>query len=228
MSFDGINDVFSAQFSQSLNTIPTITVELLVLCVGMERNSPFTFVDLLASADLTTLPPIFRFGMRDGLLWVQDRSPNSNKQPFTDILQPDSTPSILDNAWHHIAVVLTQGNIDLTSKEAPPPRLFTAEIFIDGKQVVKTTYYRRSSLFTIVSMRVGGYTNQYPITGDRATSSQSVVYFQGSMDEIRLWFGSRTAGQLSAWMFRPINATQYPNLQSYFNFDDTDVVLADR
>ncbi|MFK7932127.1 MAG: LamG-like jellyroll fold domain-containing protein, partial [Saprospiraceae bacterium] len=100
-----------------------------------------------------------------------------------------NTP-ILDNRWHHIAVVRDQSS---------------TAIYIDGFIDISTDFNS-----------VNDYNNNIPITigSDFCYSS-----FNGQMDELRFWNVARTAGDLNESMNKEMPSNE-ANLLAYYNFNE--------
>lgn len=116
-----------------------------------------------------------------------------------------STPNniINDTQWHHYAISGDSGNV---------------RMFIDGVEITSLTPVTAN--FTLDAT---ASTNQASIGYPTGTNAS---YFNGLMDEIRVWNFPITEEQINANIGRPINGN--PALVSLFNFDvDTGLSAGD-
>jgi hypothetical protein len=108
-----------------------------------------------------------------------------------------SAGSVQFNTWSHVAVVV---------KLTPVQSL---EFFINGVSAGTAT----------TGININNGSNQALILGMQGTGC-SCNYFNGRMDEIRLWSGARTQAQIIANMNSSIAANS-PSLQLYLKADNT-------
>lgn len=114
-----------------------------------------------------------------------------------------STPFQTVNQWVHIAVVLSAAN--------------GMRLYVDGSLVASNAAEKRPSNATIASASLGRVTN----TGGRG-------YFQGQLDEVRLWNVARTGTQIQAQMQQSLTGTE-AGLLGYWPCDQgAGTVLSDQ
>ena len=100
-----------------------------------------------------------------------------------------------DDAWHHLAVVVQNG---------------TTTLYWDGVEV--------ASKAMLLDTRLGGglvLGNALPNDGDK--------YFEGHIDEVRIWNIARTPGEIRRFATRRADPS-HPDLRLYFDFDGPAVI----
>lgn len=100
---------------------------------------------------------------------------------------------LTSNAWNHFAVTFDNGVV---------------KIYVDGIEVGQTTFNFTSIPPTSVPLHIGE---------DRGGSNAE--FFNGQMDEIRVWNTARTVSQLNENKDLCLTGTE-TGLAAYFNFDD--------
>lgn len=98
------------------------------------------------------------------------------------------------NQWYHIALVYQAGT-------------GTCEFFVDG-----------SSVGTDDSLATSIYNNTAPFRIGSINSS-SIYYFDGQIDDVRVWSKTRTQYDILNSMFGSVN-TSDPNLEGYWKLSD--------
>lgn len=110
--------------------------------------------------------------------------------------------TITDQAWHHVAAVL-----DATGK--------TTTLYLDGVQDGSATFTVAANTDSAAVLGLGGK----PSVGD---------YFDGALDDVRLWSTARTAAQIREFMRTPLAGTD-AGLAGYWTFEEgAGVLTADR
>ncbi len=109
----------------------------------------------------------------------------------------NSSGSVADGKWHHVAVTF---NNSLTTK---------ARLYIDGTLDVAANFTR--------SVNTG---NGSIILGRR---NDNVNYYNGEMDEIRVWNTDLSQNVLRDWMCQEVG-TSHPNVASLFGYWKMDTV----
>lgn len=110
-----------------------------------------------------------------------------------------STTRVNDGRWHHIAGT-TDGN--------------TWRIYVDGVLENTGSYnYSRVDLTTSTNLSIGNY------------AAQSGQYFQGDIDEVRVWRTVRSAADIQQNMCRKF-ATAPADLVAYYRFDQSSGLVA--
>jgi len=105
-----------------------------------------------------------------------------------------SSSTVNDNTWHHIAFRRSGTS---------------GQMFIDGNADLETACDGGSSEISYQSL-------DYALGFDRRDSND---YFDGEMDEVRVWSEARTQNELREYMFKPLLG-QESNLASYFPLDN--------
>ena len=116
----------------------------------------------------------------------------------------ESAPLMSTNTWYHVA-----GSYDGT----------TLRVFINGEQVATTPFFGTLGVGNY-DVRIGQIS--YAPGGNR--------YFDGQIDEVRIWSQALPASTLRTWMCKKINPSHpnYANLGAYWNLDeDTGTTIAD-
>ncbi|HEX6915249.1 MAG TPA: LamG-like jellyroll fold domain-containing protein, partial [Chitinophagaceae bacterium] len=122
---------------------------------------------------------------------------NGNKLSFATVgavtNYVDGITDINDNSWHHVAAVM-----DATSK--------TLTLYIDGA-VEKTAAFTTAANINNTQKLGVGYKPNY---GE---------YFNGSIDEVRIWTVARTTAQLNEYRNTPLTGTE-SNLVACWSFEE--------
>ncbi len=113
-----------------------------------------------------------------------------NYPASTDI---SSVSSVSDNNWHHIAAVM-----DATGK--------SMKLYIDGILDASSSFTTNYTVTTSEALGIGFKPN----FGE---------YFDGSLDDVRIWSTARTAAQLKEYMYTPLSGTE-TGLVGYWNFEE--------
>ncbi len=109
----------------------------------------------------------------------------------------DGTTSVNDGSWHHVAVTHDQSTKEVI-------------IYVDGVEDARTTslqYYTNVSFDRVGSSYLNGVGN--------------AEYFQGQLDEVRIWNQSLTQFDIQSNMYNTLDAVSYPALVAYFQFNET-------
>lgn len=110
-----------------------------------------------------------------------------------------SNSTLADNDWHHVAVVYnTAGN---------------ASIYIDGSLDNNTP----------VPGAMAGFTNNQPLTfgfGYLTGPTVPGAYYQGNMDEIRLWDRNLSVAEIQSRQMMHINPNVQNGLVGYWDFNE--------
>jgi hypothetical protein len=110
--------------------------------------------------------------------------------------------NVADNKWHHIAAVMSSGS-----------SVSSIKLYVDGVLETGTTG------------------TNYSINTDTANGIDVVLsqgfhnrFWDGSVDEIRVWSTDLDAATLQKWKSRKLDSSHvdYSNLELYYNFDETD------
>lgn len=104
----------------------------------------------------------------------------------------DTGDNVSDNDWHHLAVVLDSNGYP--------------EIFLDGV-----------SIFTVSSFV--GTPVQGVAIGTEHNGSGGTRYFNGKIDDFRVWSDERTQGEIDLNRYGELSGTE-PNLVSYYKLAD--------
>lgn len=110
--------------------------------------------------------------------------------------------NVADNQWHHIAVVMNNGN-----------SVSSLKLYVDG------------------ILETGTSGTNYSINTDTTTGIDVVLsqgfhnrFWDGSVDEVRVWSTALDAATIQKWKSRKLNSTHsnYSNLELYYDFDEVD------
>ena len=112
--------------------------------------------------------------------------------------QAESAESVNDGAWHHIA-----GVFDNAAN--------TLKIYIDGTLAATTTGITGSPVQASQPLDIGGIS-----TGTVANSQ----YFNGQLDDLRVWNTARTDAEISSNYQQSLIGTQGGALVAHYTFDD--------
>lgn len=107
------------------------------------------------------------------------------------------TTNVDDGQWHHVACVLSGGNIA------------NAELYVDGVlETVGASQSQTVNTNTTTSLTIGYGRNN--------------TYFDGLMDEVRIWNAALSAATIQSWMHRTVNATHpdYTDLDVYYPLNE--------
>lgn len=106
-----------------------------------------------------------------------------------------SNSIVADNQWHHVAGVIDKG---------------IWKIFIDGElQNQQNTGYPSAVLSSSFNLLLGNY--YYPQLGNH--------YYEGFLDEVRIWNKALSETEIRQHMCSPVNADT-PGLVGYYTFDN--------
>jgi len=179
---------------QALNEISTqLTVEARIRVRGFSNE----WMPIVYKGD-----PFFDVSRRSYTLWVNRRGyvhfSSTSKNGFKRFVE-SSEGSIRRNRWYHIA-----GVIDTT--------IHRMKFYLNGQLVAACPYgeqIRQSRLPLLL-----GWTYEKKTT---------CGYFNGWIDEVRIWNCVRTEKQLRATMNKPLTGIS-PNMVGYWNFDDATAI----
>lgn len=106
-------------------------------------------------------------------------------------LQSPSLTNIRDNNWHHVALVRSGTSLIL---------------YLDGVQIFSDNTV--TGAFSLSSFRIGGIFN----------TTTSTFFWQGSIDEVRVWTTARTQADINLTRNCKLACPQ-TNLKTYYDFD---------
>ena len=179
---------------QALNEISTqLTVEARIRVRGFSNE----WMPIVYKGD-----PFFDVSRRSYTLWVNRRGyvhfSSASKNGFKRFVE-SSEGSIRHNRWYHIA-----GVIDTT--------IHRMKLYLNGQLVAACPYGKqiRQSRFPLLL----GWTYEKKTT---------CGYFNGWIDEVRIWNCVRTEKQLRTTMNKPLTGIS-PNMVGYWNFDDATAI----
>ena len=173
LEFDGTNDYVALNMAYT-TTMSQFTAEAWVKTdfVGASYNDNWAIVDFDRSE-------FYDFYVRgdNGQVGFSTYSSSGGIDDFDS----GTGNEVNDGQWHHIAVVY-----DGTDKI----------IYIDGVEVARNVNAHSGSA-------IGKNTTRYGFLGDgsEATSlngSRNNIYFDGAIDEVRIWSSTRTAGEINS------------------------------
>jgi len=109
-----------------------------------------------------------------------------------------SNTAVARNAWHHIACVFNGSS---------------AKIYINGK-LDKEESFASTSIITNAENLLIGFLNDYSPTYN--------TYWNGKLDEIRIWNVALSSGEIYSRMYQISKSTdsKYSNLVAYYMFDE--------
>jgi hypothetical protein len=114
--------------------------------------------------------------------------------PITQVCTTATTYG--DDAWHHAAGTLGAGGVKL---------------YLDGVLAASSTATTSSSFTTDTDFRLGM---------GHVSFDSSIVYFQGDLDEVRVWSVERSAADIAANYMQTIDPTT-AGLQGYWPLEET-------
>lgn len=194
LSFDGIDDYVALDMQYS-STIPTLTVEAWVKTdvSGVGQNANWAIIDFDRSE-------YFNLSVRgdDGRVSFSTTDENN----ITDDFYSNASTPVNDDQWHHIAAVYN-GTDKL--------------IYIDG--VLSTTQPNPHA-----GAALGSGNARYGYLGDGSESSvfngtRNELYFEGQLDEVRIWHEARNILQIQEQKNYCLNGTEN-NLMAYYKMKD--------
>ena len=172
LSFDGANDYAAIQ-NKNYNTASSISALTVEAWVNTTFNSGGT-TDNLSIVDFDESEYYNMYVLGDGRVGFSttDNTPTTNNMY--------SVGTVNDGSWHHIAVVY-----DGTDKK----------IYIDGSLDATSANAHSGN-------NLGTGTTRYGILGDGSEASafngsKNSIYYDGEMDEIRIWNIARTQTQIN-------------------------------
>lgn len=106
---------------------------------------------------------------------------------------------LTDNKWHHVAAVLNGANVN------------NIQLYVDGILETGLTTANRS----IITDTTGGINL-------RVSRGINNRYFNGNIDEVRVWDAALSQSTLRKWMYASLSANHinYSNLQLYYQLDE--------
>lgn len=112
------------------------------------------------------------------------------------------TTAVDDDQWHHVAVVFSGTNIN------------QALLYVDGN-------------LEVVGGSQGHTVNTASSLNLRITRGANNTYFEGIIDEVRVWSSALNQSTLQDWMHRDIdpNHPNYANLEVYYPLDGGSVIM---
>ncbi|MFN0189536.1 MAG: LamG-like jellyroll fold domain-containing protein [Bacteroidia bacterium] len=111
-----------------------------------------------------------------------------------------SNKEVDDGNWHHVAVVWDYS--------IPPGQ---GKIYVDGFDRTASMNFTASASANIGTFKIGR---------PNYSASQAPDFFDGNIDEVRIWNVPRTGSQILAGLVQHI-ASNAPGLLSYFKFNET-------
>ncbi len=192
LDFDGSTN-YAVNTAPNVGTLTSFTVEAWIQPTS--TTSWKSIVSLRNSAETN--------GVFDGFAFhIKNSGANGVIGFESQDLYPENTfqgtTNVVDGNWHHVAAVIYQGD--------------RVELYVDG--VLEAT---RNSIASYT------YNTQDILeVGVRYFSSVLNGYFQGSIDEVKLWNTTRTQTEIQDWMCKKVTSDhpQYCNLVSYYRFDE--------
>ncbi|TZF85759.1 T9SS type A sorting domain-containing protein (plasmid) [Pedobacter sp. BS3] len=118
---------------------------------------------------------------------------DDNRLGFAAGVGISGTTDIADNQWHHVA-----GVFDAVGKQVA--------IYIDGHVDNSMTFTSAVSVSSLGEASIG----YKPVWGE---------FFNGSIDEVRVWNTARTQAELREYMHTPLSGTE-SGLAGYWNFEE--------
>ncbi|MBK9637106.1 MAG: hypothetical protein IPO63_04550 [Bacteroidetes bacterium] len=110
-----------------------------------------------------------------------------------------SSMEVDDGNWHHVAVVWDYST---------PPGI--GKIYVDGFDRTVSMNYTASASANMGTFKIGR---------PNYSSSEAPGFFDGEIDEVRIWNVSRSGFDIRSGMVSPVNANE-PGLLSYFKFNE--------
>lgn len=196
LTFDGVDDYVALNKAYTGNgQINTLTVEAWVKTPvsGAGTNDNWAIVDFDRSEYFT----LFVTG-NDGQVGFSTKDNSGTLDDFYS----GSANTVNDNQWHHIAAVY-----DGTDKI----------IYIDGVEVARNVNAHNG-------LPLGTGTTRYGIIGDGSEASsfngsRNNLYYQGAIDEVRIWNIVRSAAQINSNKDICLSGSE-SGLEAYYNFDE--------
>ena len=191
LEFDGVNDRVAIQnYSYGASGLTQLTVEAWVKTTS---TSPM----IIASFDRSEY---WRLGI--GSTGASSGRVSWSVNTSSGFLDMGGNIPVNDGQWHHVAAVYISG---------------IARIYVDGVADVTS--------FTFFGSTWGSGATRFGFLG---TGSEASVYngptgpghyFDGEIDELRVWSDRRTAAEINANMNNCLLGTE-PNLELYYKFND--------
>ncbi len=128
--------------------------------------------------------------------WVMELHSSGNLRTYVNNYGYNSTAVVADGEWHHVASAR-----DLNAG--------TVSMYVDGEEIYSVS--GGGSAFTGPSSSRTGI-------GANPDGSGYELYFNGAIDEVRIWNVARTEGQIAAGMHQELSGPE-TNLVSYYNFN---------
>jgi len=195
LDFDGIDDYVAINYSYATSGVYTdFAVEGWVNTTvsGAGVNDNWAIIDF----DRSEYFNLYVTG-DDGRVGFSTTDDLINTQ---DLYTPASA-TVNDGQWHHVA-----GVYDGTDKI----------IYIDGIEVARAPNAH-------LGRPVGTGTTRFGFIGDGSEAnsfngSRNNLYFQGQIDEVRVWSTARSADQINEFRYKCVSGES--NLQLYYRMDD--------
>lgn len=208
LKFDGANDYVSIGNSSKINNggpYTDRTIEAWFYCVDAKNGSKKQVV--YEEGDATRGFNIYVF---DGKLYVGGWNANEAESNWNGTWL--STDQVVSNTWHHVALRL-QGGIN-SSRSGAFSGFFDGIEFAKGNGAKVYAHEGASNIGNASGTRFhDGIDN----------SNQS--YFEGMIDEVRIWNESRSTEEIRGNMFRQLSSkviSLSPNLAAYYTMDQKD------
>ncbi|MDJ1503567.1 DUF6443 domain-containing protein [Cytophagaceae bacterium BD1B2-1] len=129
----------------------------------------------------------------------------------TNALMESTQLTYNDGKWHHVAWTYGgQGNVG------------SSEIYVDGVKQVTDTYVSNGQPTSTVSASIVDATASFTI-GTRANSASPTYYFNGQLDEVRIWNLARSEQDIQNSYKKAIDPLT-SGIQAYWRFDDQDII----
>ena len=196
LSFNGIDQYATIASTPTVDSYQNVTVEAWIRTAQVVVSSGTPDADIIEKWDnLFGYPFALRLTVATGQIWFGS---------FDGVNNPriTSITSVNDGQWHHIAAVRS-GNASMA-------------LYIDG--VAEDLYAGAylGGLLTAFNPAASG--NAAPLYLGRRGNVTQTNFYQGDLDEVRLWNVARTQAQVQADMYTTLTGAE-TGLGGYWNFD---------
>jgi len=120
---------------------------------------------------------------------------------------------VADGEWHHVAAVLQSDGT---------PDVSDIKLYVDGIEESTTSRTQRINTVGYANVQIGVFGGVGGwLDGDRLAwpPTDSGCYFEGAIDEVRIWNVARSKDQIRADMHRRLEGDE-AGLVGYWNFDE--------
>jgi len=125
----------------------------------------------------------------------------------------DGSTNVADGQWHHVAAVLESDGT---------PDLSDVKLYADGVEEYTTAGDLQINTAGGANVRIGGLSGWavwWPLDNFIWSPADSGWYFEGAIDEVRIWNVARSKDQIRADMHRRLEGNE-AGLVGYWNFDE--------